>query len=89
MSIMTGGSECPNARGMYASSAIRFICDTSVFGSGTWTVRRGYRNMNPELTTTPGKPELVAQLPPDDSEACAFFFEWRTHVSVLLLSRLP
>lgn len=45
--------------------------------------------MDPELTTTQGKPELVAQLPPDDSEACAFFIEWRTHVSVLLHARLP
>ncbi|EMD32523.1 hypothetical protein CERSUDRAFT_118565 [Gelatoporia subvermispora B] len=59
--IMTEGSACPLASGMTASTAIRFICDTSVFG--------------------PGKPELVAQLPPDDASACAFFIEWRTHVA--------
>jgi len=61
VSVMTGGSECANTQGTYASSAIRFVCDTSVFGAG--------------------KPELVAQLPPDDNDACAFFLEWRTHVA--------
>ena len=45
--------------------------------------------MDAELTTIQGKPELVAQLPPDDSEACAFFIEWRTHVSVLPGFRVP
>ncbi|KAH9929695.1 uncharacterized protein B0H18DRAFT_1084052 [Fomitopsis serialis] len=33
VSIMTGGSECASAQGTYASSAIRFVCDTSVFGA--------------------------------------------------------
>ncbi|TFY68602.1 hypothetical protein EVJ58_g918 [Rhodofomes roseus] len=61
VSVMTGGSECANTQDMYASSAVRFICDTSVFGAG--------------------KPELVAQLPPGDNDACAFFIEWRTHVA--------
>ncbi|KZT72916.1 mannose 6-phosphate receptor domain-containing protein [Daedalea quercina L-15889] len=61
VSIMTGGSECTGAQGVYASSAIRFVCDTSVFGSG--------------------KPELVAQLPSSDNDACAFFVDWRTHVA--------
>ncbi|QRV94644.1 autophagy-related protein 27 [Ceratobasidium sp. AG-Ba] len=28
-----------------------------------------------------GSPVLVAQLPPEDENACAFFFEWRTHVA--------
>ncbi|KAF8588377.1 mannose 6-phosphate receptor domain-containing protein, partial [Ramaria rubella] len=28
-----------------------------------------------------GQPELIAQLPPGDDSACAFFFEWRTHVA--------
>ncbi|KAG8791302.1 hypothetical protein FRC12_009627 [Ceratobasidium sp. 428] len=28
-----------------------------------------------------GSPVLVAQLPPEDDKACAFFFEWRTHVA--------
>jgi cation-dependent mannose-6-phosphate receptor len=33
----------------------------------------------------PGKPRLVAQLPPhNDDIACAFFVEWRTHVRILL-----
>ncbi|CCM03786.1 uncharacterized protein FIBRA_05933 [Fibroporia radiculosa] len=58
---MTDGSRCPDADGMTASTAVRFICDTSVFGAGN--------------------PELVAQLPPDDGSACAFFVEWRTHVA--------
>ncbi|OCH90052.1 hypothetical protein OBBRIDRAFT_731498 [Obba rivulosa] len=60
--IMTEGSACPMGSEMTASTAIRFICDTS-----------GYRHV--------GKPELVAQLPPDDASACAFFIEWRTHVA--------
>jgi len=59
--IMTEGSTCPFASGMTASTAIRFVCDTSVFGAG--------------------KPQLIAQLPPDDESACAFFIEWRTHVA--------
>ncbi|CEL63645.1 Putative mannose 6-phosphate receptor-like protein C530,09c OS=Schizosaccharomyces pombe (strain 972 / ATCC 24843) GN=SPBC530.09c PE=3 SV=1 [Rhizoctonia solani AG-1 IB] len=28
-----------------------------------------------------GSPVLVAQLPPEDDQACAFFIEWRTHVA--------
>jgi len=28
-----------------------------------------------------GSPQLVAQLPSDESSACAFFVEWRTHVA--------
>ncbi|CAE7112007.1 unnamed protein product [Rhizoctonia solani] len=28
-----------------------------------------------------GSPVLVAQLPPEDDQACAFFVEWRTHVA--------
>ncbi|KAF8604915.1 mannose 6-phosphate receptor domain-containing protein [Ceratobasidium sp. AG-I] len=28
-----------------------------------------------------GSPFLVAQLPPEDDQACAFFLEWRTHVA--------
>lgn len=31
--------------------------------------------------TSEGNPKLVAQLPPDTSEPCAFFIEWRTNVS--------
>ncbi|KAI0050592.1 mannose 6-phosphate receptor domain-containing protein, partial [Auriscalpium vulgare] len=57
--VLTEGSMCPHAEHIRAMTAIRFICDTSVFGSGA--------------------PQLVAQLPPDDAEACAFFLEWRTH----------
>ncbi|KAA1471458.1 mannose 6-phosphate receptor domain-containing protein [Dentipellis sp. KUC8613] len=57
--ILTEGSVCPNAEHMHAMTAVRFICDTSVFGSGT--------------------PQLVAQLPPEDENACSFFIEWRTH----------
>jgi len=33
--ILTGGSPCPTADHMSAMTAVRFICDTSVFGSGT------------------------------------------------------
>ncbi|KAI0059426.1 mannose 6-phosphate receptor domain-containing protein [Artomyces pyxidatus] len=57
--VLTEGSICPHAERMHAMTAVRFICDTSVFGSGS--------------------PRLVAQLPPDDASACAFFLEWRTH----------
>ncbi|KAI0323031.1 hypothetical protein OF83DRAFT_1167059 [Amylostereum chailletii] len=57
--ILTEGSMCPHSEHIRAMTAVRFICDTSVFGSGS--------------------PQLVAQLPPEDSEACAFFLEWRTH----------
>ncbi|THH09823.1 hypothetical protein EW146_g8566 [Bondarzewia mesenterica] len=57
--ILTDGSPCPSAEHLRASTAVRFICDTSVFGSGN--------------------PQFVAQLPPDDASACAFFVEWRTH----------
>ncbi|KAI0962279.1 hypothetical protein AcW1_001136 [Taiwanofungus camphoratus] len=32
--IMTDGSRCPKADSMTASTAIRFVCDTSVFGAG-------------------------------------------------------
>ncbi|KAH8094614.1 mannose-6-phosphate receptor binding domain-containing protein [Cristinia sonorae] len=28
-----------------------------------------------------GQPQLIAQLPPSDESACAFFIEWRTHVA--------
>ncbi|KIJ53695.1 hypothetical protein M422DRAFT_775718 [Sphaerobolus stellatus SS14] len=28
-----------------------------------------------------GEPKLLAQLPPNDDDACAFVFEWRTHVA--------
>ncbi|KZP24108.1 mannose 6-phosphate receptor domain-containing protein [Athelia psychrophila] len=28
-----------------------------------------------------GTPELIAQVPEDDANACAFFLEWRTHVA--------
>ncbi|KAG8712176.1 hypothetical protein FRC08_014936 [Ceratobasidium sp. 394] len=28
-----------------------------------------------------GSPVLIAQLPSEDDKACAFFFEWRTHVA--------
>lgn len=59
--ILTGGSPCTGADNLRASTAVRFICDTSVFGSG--------------------KPRLVAQLPPNDESACAFFIEWRTHLA--------
>ncbi|ETW86750.1 hypothetical protein HETIRDRAFT_99194 [Heterobasidion irregulare TC 32-1] len=59
--ILTGGSPCTGADHLRASTAVRFICDTSVFGSG--------------------KPRLVAQLPPNDESACAFFIEWRTHLA--------
>lgn len=31
----------------------------------------------------PGKPELIAQLPPEDENACAYFIEWRTKVRAL------
>lgn len=61
MLVMTNGSPCPGAESTRGSTAIRFICDTSVFEAG--------------------KPEIVAQLPPDDDSACAFFMEWRTHVA--------
>jgi len=56
--VFTGGSPCPGASELKASSIIRFICDRSV--------------------SSQGHPELVAQLPPNDSSACAFLFEWRT-----------
>jgi len=56
---LTGGSPCLQSSSMLASTAVRFICDTSVFGSGN--------------------PQLIAQLPQQDDEACAFFVEWRTH----------
>ncbi|KZT08637.1 uncharacterized protein LAESUDRAFT_648667 [Laetiporus sulphureus 93-53] len=57
--LMTGGSRCPGADTMTASTVVRFTCDTSVLG----------------------QPELVAQLPPSDVDACSFFIEWRSHVA--------
>lgn len=37
-----------------------------------------------------GAPRLVAQLPPgNEDDACAFFFEWRSHVSQHDLTILP
>jgi len=59
--ILTGGSKCPGGADLKASTAIRFICDRSVFSAG--------------------KPQLIAELPPQDEQACAFFIEWRTHVA--------
>lgn len=36
-----------------------------------------------------GMPRLVAQLPPgDDEDACAFFIEWKTHVSIFTIDIL-
>ena len=35
------------------------------------------------LTWRPGEPQLVAQLPPEDDDACAFFVEWKTKVRLL------
>ncbi|THG99204.1 hypothetical protein EW145_g7305 [Phellinidium pouzarii] len=55
--LLIDGSNCPQSDNLKASTAIRFICDTSV---------------------EEGKPQLIAQLPPDDDDACAFFIEWRT-----------
>ncbi|KAL5519594.1 hypothetical protein ACEPAH_1277 [Sanghuangporus vaninii] len=34
-----------------------------------------------------GKPQLAAQLPPEDEEACAFFIEWRTKYACPLPDR--
>ncbi|KAI0081116.1 hypothetical protein K474DRAFT_1588342 [Panus rudis PR-1116 ss-1] len=59
--VMTAGNACTEDSKLKASTAVRFICDTSVFGAG--------------------KPQLIAQLPPPDENACAFFVEWRTHVA--------
>lgn len=59
--LLTGGSKCPGGGDLRASTAIRFICDRSVFSAGT--------------------PQLIAELPPQDETACAFFIEWRTHVA--------
>ncbi|KDQ62880.1 hypothetical protein JAAARDRAFT_75513 [Jaapia argillacea MUCL 33604] len=52
------GSPCSNAGSLRAATAIRFVCDTSVFAAGS--------------------PKLIAQIPQGDSDACAFFLEWRT-----------
>jgi len=59
--ILIEGSKCPGSTDLKASTAIRFICDRSVFSAG--------------------KPQLIAELPPHDEQACAFFIEWRTHVA--------
>lgn len=59
--LLTGGSKCPGGGDLRASTAIRFICDRSVFSAGT--------------------PQLIAELPPQDENACAFFIEWRTHAA--------
>jgi len=59
--ILTGGSTCFGGVDIKASTAIRFICDRSVFSAG--------------------EPKLIAELPPQDENACAFFVEWRTHVA--------
>ncbi|CAL1694206.1 unnamed protein product [Somion occarium] len=61
MLLLTGGNLCLDGSDLRASTAVRFICDTAVFGAG--------------------KPELIAQFPPQDDAACAFFVEWRTHVA--------
>ena len=63
---LTDGSYCKTSsdetiQKMRASTVINFICDMSIFGTGT--------------------PHLIAQLPPnDENAACAFYFEWKTHV---------
>jgi len=60
--IYTGGSLCGSSDGaLKRSTAIRFICDQTVFSRGT--------------------PRLVAQLPTEDDDACAFLVEWRTHIA--------
>ena len=38
MMLLTGGSPCTNGGELRASTAVRFICDTSVFGSGAYNV---------------------------------------------------
>ncbi|KAI1793994.1 hypothetical protein LXA43DRAFT_884480 [Ganoderma leucocontextum] len=58
--LMTDGSPCPNAGNLTASTAIRFICDSSAGA---------------------GKPDMIATLPPDEENACAFFVEWRTEMA--------
>jgi len=55
---MKGGSKCLGGGDLRASTAIRFICDSSV--------------------SSTGQPQLLAELPPQDTTACAFFIEWRT-----------
>lgn len=35
MMLLTGGNQCSNGGELRASTAVRFICDTSVFGAGT------------------------------------------------------
>ena len=32
--VLTGGSPCAHAEQVSAMTAVRFICDTSVFGAG-------------------------------------------------------
>jgi len=59
--IYENGSPCAADMEVRTSTAIRFLCDNTVFG--------------------PGKPQLVASLPPGGGTPCAFFFEWRTHVA--------
>ncbi|KAI0639853.1 hypothetical protein C8Q77DRAFT_1152794 [Trametes polyzona] len=42
------------------------------------------RDGHPVITltdVTPGKPKLIATLPPDEDHACSFFVEWRTQMA--------
>lgn len=57
--LLTGGSLCPNTDDMRAMTAIRFICDTSVFGSGLhpWsTDEERELNENGTRDSFPGSP---------------------------------
>jgi hypothetical protein len=36
-----------------------------------------------------GEPKLLAELPPQDENACAFFIEWRTHVRFYYIAVFP
>ena len=75
--LMTDGSPCPNAGNQTASTAIRFICDSSA-GTGTCCTR--VRQLRLTSPMSKGKPSMIATLPPDEENACAFFVEWRTEV---------
>lgn len=77
---MTGGSSCPQSESMKASTAMQFICDTSVDAGDQFPRCGPVRPATDNELLVPGEPLLVAQLPPEDDDACAFFIEWRTKV---------
>lgn len=50
-------------------------------GSDKMRASSMYRFICDPSVFSAGTPKLVAQLPIEDDQSCAFVFEWRTHVS--------